>query len=188
MPSIEKEQTVVSSPGKQKTVPPPASAPDAEAANAAGALTQKETLPGRAPVAKSKSQPATDDKSIGLRSREITNLPSLKDSVSTFADVASSPVQAENQRSASGYFSPHIFSGTITDDKNKPLPFVNISIPNTPSSTYSDAQGNFRLTSADTQLVVHLRSVGFQEKEIALTYASLLHSYNFNLIPISSMK
>ncbi len=62
----------------------------------------------------------------------------------------------------------HIITGKITDENNKPLPFVNIRINHTAAGTYSDAEGNFRLLSGDTSLVVNVKSVGFQPQQVVL--------------------
>jgi len=45
------------------------------------------------------------------------------------------------------------------------LPFVNISINNSPNNTYTDAQGYFKLASVDTQLLVNVKSVGFETRQ-----------------------
>lgn len=62
----------------------------------------------------------------------------------------------------------HIITGKITDENNKPLPFVNIRINHAAAGTYSDAEGNFRLVSGDTSLVVNIKSVGFQPQQVVL--------------------
>ncbi|HRP54631.1 carboxypeptidase-like regulatory domain-containing protein [Agriterribacter sp.] len=64
--------------------------------------------------------------------------------------------------------STHIITGKITDENNKPLPFVNIRINHTPAGTYSDAEGNFRLMSGDTSLAVNIKSIGFQPQQVVL--------------------
>ena len=56
----------------------------------------------------------------------------------------------------------------ITDNNNNPLPFVNIRIGNTASGTYSDARGYFKLISGDTLLTVHLKSAGFEPRQVVL--------------------
>lgn len=168
--SVEKEPVVVSSPERKKAdAPLVLKEQQSEAANP----VQKDNAGEKQGFAKNKTQAALEDKVPGLQSRKPENLPvtQQRKTESKQGDVVVATQQVEDMKSVTGYFAPYIFSGTIKDNNNKPLPFVNISIANTPASTYSDAQGNFRLTSADSQLVVHLKSVGFEEKEIALSSA-----------------
>ncbi|HTN06874.1 energy transducer TonB [Agriterribacter sp.] len=73
-----------------------------------------------------------------------------------------------SQNNASGAVYTYIITGKITDNNNKPLPFVNIRISNTLSGTYSDARGNFKLLSGDTSLVADVKSVGFQPQQVVL--------------------
>lgn len=175
-PPAQKEPVVISSPGNKKTTPGPLSLEENK--NATANLPQKDVPAERQGFAKNKNQAALDDKVSGLQSRKPESLPANQQRTPDpqQGDVATATVQAEDLRAARAYLPLNIFTGTITDNNNKPLPFVNISIANTPASTYTDAKGNFRLTSADTQLVVHLRSVGFEEKEIALTSTRAVHS------------
>lgn len=164
------ESTATASPTEKKATPlplPPATLADE---NTGKSSARREEDYKKTGTVKNKALPAEKEEELEAGSKEPDDL-FLKRKQTTDiprGDVAAAAAQAEDQRSVSGYFAPRIFSGKITDDKNKALPFVNISIPNTPAGTYSDAQGNFRLTSADTQLVVQLKSVGFEEKKVTL--------------------
>lgn len=62
----------------------------------------------------------------------------------------------------------YIFKGKITDEQNKPLPFVNLNIPGTATYAYSDANGNFTMMSGDTQMVVYVKSVGYEPKMLTI--------------------
>jgi len=68
-------------------------------------------------------------------------------------------------RNATVFLTTNVFKGRITDSANKALPFVNISINNSANRTYTDAQGYFKLLSVDTQLLVNVKSVGFETKQ-----------------------
>ncbi|MBX2924610.1 MAG: carboxypeptidase-like regulatory domain-containing protein [Chitinophagaceae bacterium] len=164
------ESTAIPSPTEKKAVPSPLPSATLADENAEKSPARREEDYKKTDTVKSKAQPAEKEKELEAASKEPDNLYLKRKQTTDIprGDVAAAAAQAEDQRSVSGYFAPRIFSGKITDDKNKTLPFVNISIPNTPASTYSDAQGNFRLTSADTQLVVQLKSVGFEEKKVTL--------------------
>lgn len=71
-------------------------------------------------------------------------------------------------RNAAPSIPAYIFKGKITDSHSKPLPFVNLNIPGTGSYTYTDANGNFSIMSGDTQMVVHVKSVGFKPENFTL--------------------
>lgn len=75
---------------------------------------------------------------------------------------------ARNKSAAAPSIPAYIYKGKITDDQNKPLPFVNINIPGIGSYTYTDANGNFTLMSGDTQMVVHIKSVGFKPEDFTI--------------------
>ncbi|HRO48355.1 carboxypeptidase-like regulatory domain-containing protein [Agriterribacter sp.] len=91
------------------------------------------------------------------------------------AESEKSPVRASRTipisatpNNAPGAVITNIITGKITDNHNKPLPFVNIRISNTPAGTYSDAGGNFKLLSGDTSLLADIKSVGFQPQQVVL--------------------
>ncbi|MFT3750559.1 MAG: carboxypeptidase-like regulatory domain-containing protein [Agriterribacter sp.] len=71
-------------------------------------------------------------------------------------------------RNAAPSLPAYIFKGKITDDKLKPLPFANITIAGAGTYAYTDANGNFTLMSGDTQIVVHVKSVGFKTEDFTL--------------------
>lgn len=77
-------------------------------------------------------------------------------------------ISAENANNASGYLSAKIITGKVTDTNNNGLPFVNIGISNTPTSIYSDVQGNFKIMSGDSSVTVTVKSSGFQSKQVTL--------------------
>ena len=62
----------------------------------------------------------------------------------------------------------YYFTGQITDNNNKPVPFANIAIRHTQRTTYSDAKGNFRLVAGDSTLDVDIKSIGYITRTIHL--------------------
>lgn len=55
-----------------------------------------------------------------------------------------------------------VFRGQVMDENNNPLPFANVTNTIDNIGTYTDAKGNFTLTSPDTVLNVKIKSVGFE--------------------------
>lgn len=82
--------------------------------------------------------------------------------------VSVSAVQSETSLPAP----VNTIAGKITDPNNEPLPFVNIRVADSVSETYTDARGNFKLTSGNTSLVANLKAAGFQPKK-AVLYAGV---------------
>ncbi|MET0634723.1 MAG: carboxypeptidase-like regulatory domain-containing protein [Chitinophagaceae bacterium] len=66
----------------------------------------------------------------------------------------------------------NIFRGRILDESNNALPFANITNMQDNVGTYSDARGNFVLTSPDSVLDVRVRSLGFESQSIGLRNGS----------------
>lgn len=56
----------------------------------------------------------------------------------------------------------NIFRGQVIDAQNNPLPFANITNTSDNVGTYTDARGNFTLTSPDSIMNVRVRSAGFE--------------------------
>lgn len=135
----EKNAAPASAPEK-KEIPENASQQDVAAANSRAA-TPKAFPP--------KQEEAESDKNIAAPGRE-----------------KSAP--AATQKNTSDFFNAIILTGKITDNNNNPLPFVNIRIGNTASGTYSDARGNFKVVSGDTLLTIHLKSTGFEPRQVIL--------------------
>jgi TonB family protein len=63
----------------------------------------------------------------------------------------------------------YYFTGQVTDNNNKPVPFANIAIRNTQRTTYTDAKGNFRVVAGDSTLDVDIKSVGYITRTIHLS-------------------
>jgi TonB family protein len=63
----------------------------------------------------------------------------------------------------------YYFTGQVTDNQHKPLPFANIAIRHTQRSTYTDAKGNFRVVAGDSTLDMDIKSVGYLTRTIHLS-------------------
>lgn len=59
-------------------------------------------------------------------------------------------------------------TGTVVDEKNQPIPGVNLVVKGTKIGTSTDAQGNFRIVVVDDQSVVQFSSVGYLGQEIVV--------------------
>ena len=157
----EKNVAPASAPEKKAPVPLPATSPKTKRPPAPQAATKKDVpenpsldiaAANREATAKTyriEQEESQRDKSIAAQSRE-------------------KPVLLTTQNNTSGFFNTNILTGKITDSNNNPLPFVNIRIGNTASHTYSDARGNFKLISGDTLLTVHVKSAGFEPRQVVL--------------------
>ncbi len=60
------------------------------------------------------------------------------------------------------------FRGRVTDPANVGLPFANVTNVQDNVGTYTDAKGNFTLTSTDSVLNVQVRSIGFENNNLQL--------------------
>lgn len=60
------------------------------------------------------------------------------------------------------------FRGRVTDPNNVGLPFANVTNVRDNVGTYTDANGNFVLTSPDTVLAVQVRSIGYEYNNVQL--------------------
>ena len=83
-------------------------------------------------------------------------------------DVARNASPAAKSRRAQAFMQNNIFRGKVTDEQNNPLPFANITNSRDNVGTYSDAQGNFVLTSPDSVMDVQVRSLGFENNTAQL--------------------
>ncbi|MEO7925056.1 MAG: carboxypeptidase-like regulatory domain-containing protein [Chitinophagaceae bacterium] len=60
------------------------------------------------------------------------------------------------------------FRGRVTDASNVGVPFANVTNVQDNAGTYTDANGNFILTSPDSILSVNIRSIGFENNNSQL--------------------
>ncbi|MCC6287804.1 MAG: carboxypeptidase-like regulatory domain-containing protein [Chitinophagaceae bacterium] len=153
------------SPGIKKAEAPKTAATEAEA--------QLKADDGDIATAPSKDIQQQEDKAVAKKAEA-----QAADNVKSRSAV-SNVERAQGNRNAAPSIPAYIFKGKITDNQHKPLPFVNINIPGTGSYAYTDANGNFNMMHGDTQLVVHVKSVGFQPENFTLH--SNVTSNNINL-------
>lgn len=77
-----------------------------------------------------------------------------------------------------------LITGTITDDKGNPLPFVSVMEKGTKNGTTSDDRGSFSLTVASTSPVLVFSHTGMRTQEMAL---GVSNTYNVSLQANGSM-
>jgi hypothetical protein len=77
------------------------------------------------------------------------------------AIVSSRKAEEQNDRSISNQIS-NVFQGRVTDPSNKGVPFANITNLSNKATTYTDADGYFKLTNADSVLNIQVSSIGFE--------------------------
>ncbi|RYY60566.1 MAG: hypothetical protein EOO05_09485 [Chitinophagaceae bacterium] len=65
-------------------------------------------------------------------------------------------------------YNANTFRGKVLDAYNNALPFVNITNSQDNIGTYTDARGNFVLTSPDSTLDVRVKSLGFESQAVEL--------------------
>lgn len=62
----------------------------------------------------------------------------------------------------------NIFRGRVTDANNNAVPFANVTNLEDNVGTYTDARGNFNLTSPDSVLNVQIRGLGYNDNNLQL--------------------
>jgi hypothetical protein len=155
------DERVQSAPG-QKTDAPSSSNTAAARINEASATTDEAVQPLAAEekenIASAQRQPIPGKAVIEGRRRESEQAAAQMDSAKAragyFSDMAAKKKEALPPR--------HVFKGRITDASNNPLPFTNVTNIEDNIGTYSDAKGNFVLTSTDSLLKVQVSAVGFE--------------------------
>lgn len=60
-------------------------------------------------------------------------------------------------------------SGVVKDDEGSPVPYVTVSLKGSKTSTTTDLNGNFSITSSATKGTLIFSAVGFTQKEIKFT-------------------
>jgi hypothetical protein len=96
--------------------------------------------------------------------RSDSNLPVSEEQ----RNAVPSMVQSDIDKRRQAYTKLNQFRGQVRDASNHALPFANITNTNDNVGTYSDAKGNFVLTSPDTVLNVQVRSLGFENNNLQL--------------------
>lgn len=156
----------------------------------AGSLAEVKTAPaGGAPVAATstakegeiKSQKEDADKTV---TRELAKVkapaPKKQEAAETTRgldfdeeskgrrDVASNAQGVTDEKAYNRKQAMNTFRGRVTDETNTGLPFANVTNTRDNVGTYTDANGNFTLTSTDSVLSVQVRSVGYDDNNTQL--------------------
>ncbi len=105
---------------------------------------------------------------IESREKESQKIPDVK--VSRVLNGRVAGVDANKNFGPGGSQNVFFYNGQVKDQNNQPVSFANITIKNSNSTTYADAQGNFRFIAADSLLNIDIRSVGFAAQSAVLTY------------------
>lgn len=159
--TTKNDQPVQSAPSQKPVAPSPS--------NTAAARINEE----RATADETVQAPAPEEKeNITLAQRQPIPGKAVIEGRRRESDQAAA--QMDSAKARNGYFSNmaakrkealpprHVFKGRITDASNNPLPFTNVTNIEDNIGTYSDAKGNFVLTSPDSLLKVQVSAVGFE--------------------------
>ena len=162
---------------------------DDSAVNNGALEKQNEKSPVSEPEVLANKEAVTDNpvskQDVSTRdSRRKDNAPPVAADVE-YRQARSKPNAAANSIPLNQGFASefNVFRGRVTDNNNNALPFSNITNLNDNIGTYSDARGNFVLTSPDSVLNVQIRSLGFET-----TNAQLLPANQENKIQLEGDK
>lgn len=156
---------------KQETKPVPPAIP-AQSEPAAPSALLEEKVAGivtRNERAKEKTYPNNISDTEGLAAiQQDKRQPKYTDDFLKKQDAIGNAAQQNKARRNMAFIQNNIFRGKVTDSQNNPLPFANITNSRDNVGTYSDAQGNFVLTSPDSIMDVQVRSLGFENNNTQL--------------------
>ena len=77
-----------------------------------------------------------------------------------------------NANNGAYYNASNSFNGLVVTPDNKPVGYANIKIPESKKPVYTDANGRFTFTAADTSLKVTVSSAGFSSQKFTLKNAA----------------
>ncbi|MBX3238625.1 MAG: carboxypeptidase-like regulatory domain-containing protein [Chitinophagaceae bacterium] len=163
----EEQATAIAEP--ENSSPEEKKTPSAKADNTADVARADKPSPVQVQPA---TRPAAEKKQEVNQNDAARSIVSAPVQASREAGKAPSEAPGLNRQAPKEHIAVHIFSGTVTDVNNKPLPFVNISAQNANINTYTDAGGHFRIIAGDSSLDAHIKSVGYEEKNIRLVAAA----------------
>ena len=172
--SVPARDTKAVIPGKQQAIEkfnPPA--PDAAVKSPAPQAAEQpapvtEILAGRQPGISLTDTANFQNGDLALRFRSEQAMEEESKSRLKKEEVSGNALAASKIRRAQSYVPNNIFRGKVTDLQNNALPFANITNTQDHIGTYTDAQGNFVLTSPDSVMNVQVRSLGFENNNIQL--------------------
>lgn len=191
-PASTVQPNTTTQPAKQSTPPTPAlvqAAPQAKLEEKAADIAAQDDEMAK----KIKADSARNAESL-VALQQNRSQAQYNYSVSPKEEVARNVSSAAKSRRAQAFMQNNIFRGKVTDEQNNPLPFANITNSRDNVGTYSDAQGNFVLTSPDSVMDVQVRSLGFEnnatqlQNGIALNKVTLKDDRSLTEVVLSNKK
>ncbi|WP_158267140.1 DUF5686 and carboxypeptidase regulatory-like domain-containing protein [Chitinophaga niastensis] len=83
------------------------------------------------------------------------------------------------------YCQANVVKGSVTDEKNHPLPFATVLIKGTTTGTTTNAAGQYQLDLAPGQYTVVCQYIGFRKTETPLNVNAPTQTLDFRLQPIN---
>lgn len=113
-----------------------------------------------------------DTKTAAAKRKDEENASAKEGYVGVLNETASrqnrSVTANRNAEQLNKQYRPNIFRGQVTDANNNAVPFANVTNLEDNVGTYTDARGNFNLTSPDTILNVQIRGLGYNDNNLQL--------------------
>lgn len=154
-------------------------------------VTDNKSQPaGEAPVAAAPSKPEINTETAGkgtekepapeevktraagiARKKETDNDAQRKNSVQQPDDSRNARDLSVNRQSDDKYYrnqALNTFRGRVMNISNSGVPFANVTVTDDKTATYTDANGNFVLTSPDSVINVQVRSLGYDDANAQL--------------------
>ena len=113
----------------------------------------------------------TKTRAAVAKKQEADNDPARRKAIQQPDDSRNSRDLTTNRQADDQYYrnqAMNTFRGRVTDASNVGLPFSNVTNIRDNVGTYTDANGNFVLTSPDSVLNVQIRSLGYDNSNIQL--------------------
>jgi hypothetical protein len=102
-------------------------------------------------------------------SRQETDNYGVKDKASEQNNGLTAQNRRATEQNLNRERATNLFQGRVTDADNNGVPFANVTnVQDNNAGTYTDANGNFKLTYPDSILTVQVRSVGFENTNVQL--------------------
>jgi hypothetical protein len=102
-------------------------------------------------------------------SYKITDKAVVKNEASQENNGLTAQNRRANEQNPARDRATNLFQGRVTDADNNGVPFANVTnVQDNNAGTYTDANGNFKLTYPDSVLTVQVRSVGFENTNVQL--------------------
>lgn len=112
---------------------------------------------------------AVSDEAIKQSAEEITAAKKLPAPTNT--NAASNEFEYDKtatQTQGNKEVSNNYFNAQVVTEDNKPVPFAQVNVPKNKKAVYTDANGNFKVTAADSTVDVVVTSAGYTAKRSKL--------------------